>query len=113
MFGLGATATIDRLLEYKDKREDTEVLAVPLAMTRHGWTESPALLFLRSRQARPAKVQGSADCSTAPLPTSLMVLPISWLDFKILDAPLGEGPLLLATDVVCRCTHGAAELLRP
>ncbi len=92
---VGATATIDRLLEYKNKREVTEVLAVPLAMSdRVETSHQPCFFFAPDKRGRRRfQAQRLFD---APLATNLMVLPISWLDLQDSEAPLGEGPLLLA-----------------
>ena len=110
---VGPTATIDRLLEYKDKGEDVAVLAVPLAMTDAvGPDHQPSFFFAPDKRGRRKfKARG---LFMAPVPTSLMMLPISWLDVQDWDTPLGEGPILLRySDVVCGYTHGYAELLRP
>ena len=93
---VGPTATIDRLLEYKDKAEDVAVLAVPLAMTDTvGPDHQPSFFFAPDKRGRRKfKARG---LFMAPVPTSLMMLPISWLDVQDLDTSLGEGPLLLST----------------
>jgi hypothetical protein len=93
---VGSTATIDRLLEYKDKAEDVAVIAVPLAMTDTvGPDHQPSFFFAPDKRGRRKfKARG---LFMAPVPTSLMMLPISWLDVQDWDAPLGEGPILLST----------------
>ena len=93
---VGPTATIDRLLEYKDKAEDVAVLAVPLAMTDTvGTDHQPSFFFAPDKRGRRKfKARG---LFMAPVPVSLMMLPISWLDVQDLDTSLGEGPLLLST----------------
>ena len=76
---VGPTATIDRVLEYKDKGEDVAVLAVPLAMTDTvGPDHQPSFFFAPDKRGRRKfKARG---LFMAPVPTSLMMLPISWLD---------------------------------
>jgi hypothetical protein len=93
---VGPTATIDRLLEYKDKGEDVAVLAVPLAMTDAvGPDHQPSFFFAPDKRGRRKfKVRG---LFMAQVPTKLMMLPISWFDTQNLDAASGEGPLLLST----------------
>ena len=50
---VGPTATIDRLLEYKDKAEDVAVLAVPLAMTDTvGPDHQPSFFFAPDKRDR-------------------------------------------------------------
>ncbi len=96
---VGATATIDRLLEYKDKREVVEVLAVPLAMSDTVEpSHQPCFFFAPDKRGR--RTYQAQRLFDAPIVTNLMVLPISWLDLQDSDSPLGEGPLLLATGMV-------------
>lgn len=93
---VGATATVDRLLEYKDKGEDVAVYAVPLAMTDTvGREHQPAFFFAPDKRGR--RKFEARGLFVAPIPTSLMLMPISWFDMQDSDAPLGEGPLLLST----------------
>jgi hypothetical protein len=93
---IGPTATIDRLLEYKDKAEDVAVFAVPLAMTDAvGPDNQPAFFFAPDKRGR-RKFKARA-LFMAPVPTRLMVLPISWFDAQDFDTAVGEGPLLLST----------------
>jgi CHAT domain len=93
---VGPTATVDRLLEYKDKGEDVAVFAVPLAMTDAvGPDHQPSFFFAPDKRGRRKfKVRG---LFRAPVPARLLLLPISWFDAQDLDAALGEGPLLLST----------------
>jgi hypothetical protein len=93
---VGPTATIDRLLEYKDKGEDVAVLAVPLAMTDTvGPDHQPSFFFAPDQRGR-RKFKASR-LFMAPVPTKLMLMPISWFDIQDLETALGEGPLLLNT----------------
>ncbi|MGO9568243.1 MAG: CHAT domain-containing protein [Desulfomonilaceae bacterium] len=93
---VGPTATAERLLEYKDKGEDVTVLAVPLAMTDTvGPDHQPSFFFAPDKRGRRKfKARG---LFVAPVPTSLMLMPISWFDAQDLNTSLGEGPLLLST----------------
>ena len=67
------------------------VLAVPLAMTDTvGPDHQPSFFFAPDKRGRRKfKARG---LFMAPVPTSLMMLPISWLDVQDLDTSLGEGP---------------------
>ena len=89
-------ATADRLTENADRREDVAVLAVPLAMTDSVEADRQPCFFFSPDKLGRRNFFASALFST-PIRSKLLIMPVSWFEVEDKDAPLGEGPLLLAT----------------
>lgn len=93
---VGATATMDRLLEYKDQDRYVTVLAAPFAMIDSvGPDRQPSFFF--SPNPRGQRRFNAARFFGQKMRSRLAVLPIAWFDVKDTEAPEGEGPLLLST----------------
>jgi len=89
-------ATADRLKENKDGGEKVALLAVPLAMTDTVEAERQPCLFFSPDKQGQRTFYANALFST-PIGSRLLILPVSWFDVQDKEAPVGEGPLLLAT----------------
>ncbi len=93
---VGATATMDRFLEYKDQDRFVTVLATPCAMTdRVSADRQPSLFFSPDRRGQ--RRFYAARFFGHKMRSRLAVFPIAWFDVVDPEAPDGEGPLLMAT----------------
>jgi hypothetical protein len=92
---VGPAATMDRLAQYRDSLKDLAVLALPCAVTDAVTPDrQPAAFFSPDKSGRrrfPVK-----ELFDAPIAAKLMLAPTCWFDVADKEAPLGEGPLLLA-----------------
>ena len=93
---VGATATMDRLLEYKDQDRYVTVLAAPFSMIDRVSTDRQPSFFL-SPNRRGQRRFYAARLFGQKMRSRLAVLPIAWFDVADTDSPEGEGPLLLST----------------
>ncbi len=90
---VGATATMDRFREYKERGDDVAVVAVPVAMTDGVSPDrQPCLFFSPDKKGR--RQMEIRDLFSIPLGSKLVIIPVSWFDVPDKESALGEGPLL-------------------
>ena len=90
---VGATATMDRFREYKERGDDVAVVAVPVAMTDGVSPDrQPCLFFSPDKKGR--RQMEIRDLFSRPLGSKLVIIPVSWIDVPDKESALGEGPLL-------------------
>ena len=93
---IGPAATINHLLENKDRVADITLMAVPFFMTDAVTAERQPCLFF-SPDKKGTRRFGAVRLFEAPFGTRLAAFPNSWFDVPDKEAPLAEGPVLLST----------------
>ncbi len=93
---VGPTATSERLREDHGLAEEVTILAVPLSMTDAVEPDRQPSFFF-SPDKRGHRRLEARDLFSIPIGSRILLLPISWFEIRDREAPLGEGPLLVAS----------------
>jgi len=93
---MGPTATLDRFMEYTDRKEIITVLAVPLSVWDSVYGDRQPTFFFSPDKTGKRRFEANRFFA-APLGAGILVMPISWFNLPDKENPLGEGPLLLNT----------------
>jgi hypothetical protein len=96
---VGPTATVDRLLEPRDRVQNVTVLAVPLSVPDAVQPDrQPCFFFSPDKRGR--RQLDAARLFADPIRSRFAIMPIAWLDAQEREAVIGEGPLLLHTALI-------------
>jgi len=93
---VGPTATFERLMNDKEKKEGVAVIAVPLAVNDSLGIDRPPIFFF-SPDKRGQRVLDARMLFSIPMPCQLAVLPVAWFEVRDRESITGEGPLVLCT----------------
>lgn len=92
---VGPSATVDRFLDFTDRKNDVTVLATPLSVWDIVYGDrQPTLLF--SPEKRGQRRFEAIRFFSAPVGTRLAIMPVAWFNVFDREAPSGDGPLLLS-----------------
>jgi len=93
---IGPAATIDHLLQSRDRAGDVTLMAVPFYMTDTvGVDRQPCLYF--SPDKKGTRRFNIGRLFEVPLESKLVAMPNSWFDVPDSETPIAEGPVLLST----------------
>lgn len=92
---VGPAATIDRFLDYTDRKNDVTVLATPLAVWDSGYDDRQPTFFFSPEKRGQRRFEASRFFS-APVGTRMAIMPVAWFNVLDRETPSGDGPLLLS-----------------
>lgn len=93
---VGPTATIDRFVEYTDRKNDITLLAAPLSVWDSAYGSRQPTLFFSPDKRGQRRFEAHRFFSS-PVGTRILIMPVAWFDVPDREAPSGDGPLLLST----------------
>jgi hypothetical protein len=93
---VGPAATIDRFLEYTDRKNDVTVLATPLSVWDSAYGDRQPILFFSPEKRGQRRFEATRFFS-APVGTRMAIMPVAWFNVLDRETPSGDGPLLLST----------------